>query len=65
MSFCNQALACEFIIKNNGKLTPRVYVLPPEVDAEISKLQLEAMGIKIDKLTKEQELYMQTWKEGT
>jgi len=65
MSFCNQAFACEFIIKNKGKLQPKVYVLPTEKDDEIARLQLEAMNIKIDKLTAEQEKYIQSYDEGT
>jgi len=65
MSFINQAFACEFLVKNKGKLEPKVYVLPPEKDDEIAKLQLEAMGIKIDRLTKEQEKYLSSWQEGT
>ncbi|MBI1935509.1 adenosylhomocysteinase [Candidatus Woesearchaeota archaeon] len=65
MSFCNQAFACEFLVKNKGKLEPKVYVLPPEKDDEIARLQLNAMGIEIDKMTKEQEIYSQSWQEGT
>ncbi len=65
MSFCNQAFACEFLVKNKGKLEPKVYTLPAEKDDEIAKLQLQAMGIEIDTLTKEQESYMKSWKEGT
>jgi len=65
MSFINQCFACEFLVKNKGKLEPRVYVLPKEKDDEIARLQLEALGIKIDKLTKEQKLYLKTWGQGT
>ena len=65
MSFCNQAFACEFLVKKRGKLEPKVYVLPAEKDDEIAKLQLQAMSIEIDTLTKEQESYMKSWKEGT
>ncbi len=65
MSFCNQAMACEHLVKNKGKLTARVHVLPEEVDDEIAKLQLEAMGIKIDSMTAEQEKYVVSWREGT
>jgi adenosylhomocysteinase len=65
MSFCNQTMACEYLVKNKEKLKPGVYVLPSEKDDEIARLQLEAMGIKIDKLTKEQEKYLNSWKEGT
>jgi adenosylhomocysteinase len=65
MSFCNQAMACEYLVKNKSKLKPRVYTLPPEIDNKIAKLQLEAMGIKIDSMTKEQKKYSESWKEGT
>ncbi|MBI2139838.1 adenosylhomocysteinase [Candidatus Woesearchaeota archaeon] len=65
MSFCNQALACEYLVKNKGKLSPKVHTLPPETDELIARLQLEAMGIAIDSLTGEQEKYLHTWLEGT
>lgn len=65
MSFCNQAFACEFLVQNRGKLQPRVHVLPQEKDDEIARLQLDAMGIEIDALTKEQKKYLETWQEGT
>ncbi|MDD4351686.1 MAG: adenosylhomocysteinase [Candidatus Gracilibacteria bacterium] len=65
MSFCGQALACEYIIKNKGKLAASVHQLPVSVDQKIAKLQLDAMGIKIDKLTPEQIAYLSSWKEGT
>ncbi len=65
MSFVNQAFACEYLVQNKGKLQTKVYNLPPEKDDEISKLQLEAMGIKIDELTKEQKKYVSSWQEGT
>ncbi len=65
MSFINQAFACEYLVQNKGKLQPKVYVLPPEKDDEIARLQLEVMGIKIDSMTKEQKIYSCSWKEGT
>jgi len=65
MSFANQALASEFFVKNKGKLSPKVYVLPKEIDNEIAKLKLKSMGIIIDKLTKEQKNYLSSWTEGT
>jgi len=65
MSFINQSFACEYLIKNKGKLEPKVYVLPKEKDDEIARLQLEAMGIKIDTLTPEQKKYIESWEEGT
>jgi len=64
-SFCGQALACEFGVKNRGKLEPKVLQLPVELDDEIAGLQLKAMGVKIDTLTKEQEKYLNSWEEGT
>ena len=65
MSFCNQAMAVEYGLANRGKLEPKVYTLPPQVDEEIARLQLEASGISIDTLTKEQLAYLQDWREGT
>ncbi|MBI5389180.1 adenosylhomocysteinase [Candidatus Woesearchaeota archaeon] len=65
MSFCNQAFACEYLVKNKGKLQPKVYVLPKERDEEIARLQLAAMGITIDTLTPEQKKYLTSWQEGT
>ncbi len=65
MSFANQALAALYILKNRGKLEPRVYNLPEEIDSQIARLKLESMGIRIDKLTEEQEKYLSGWKEGT
>ena len=64
-SFCGQALACEYAVKNKGKLPKKVVQLPEEIDNDIAKLQLEAMGIEIDKLTKEQKEYLESWQEGT
>jgi len=55
----------EWGVKNRGKLEAKVYRLPPELDLEVSRLQLEAMGIRIDKLTLEQEAYLNSWQEGT
>jgi len=65
MSFANQALAAEFIVKNHGKLENRVYSVPREIDEHIAALKLETMGIRIDKLTPEQEKYLASWSEGT
>ncbi len=61
MSFANQALGMEFIVKNKGKLDKKLYTLPHEVDVKIAELKLQAMGISIDKLTKEQEEYLNSW----
>jgi adenosylhomocysteinase len=65
MSFANQALAAEYLVKNKGQLSPKVYVLPKEIDDKIATLKLASMGISIDKLTKEQSKYLSSWQEGT
>jgi adenosylhomocysteinase len=65
MSFANQALGAEFMLKNHATLTPNVYTIPEDVDNEIARLKLEAMGINIDKLTPQQEEYLNQWQEGT
>ena len=64
-SFCGQALACEYLAKNKGKLKPKVINLPKEIDNTISQLQLEALNVKIDSLSKEQIKYLESWEEGT
>jgi adenosylhomocysteinase len=65
MSFANQALCLEYIVKNQGKLETRVYPVPEEIDKEVARLKLKAMGTEIDKLTPEQENYLASWHEGT
>ncbi len=65
MSFANQALAAEFLVKNAGKLEKRVHSVPAEIDAEIARIKLEAMGVQIDKLTDQQLKYLNSWEEGT
>jgi len=65
LSFCGQALACEYLVKNRGKMSAKVITLPPEIDETISKLQLTAMGLSIDTLTPEQVKYLASWQEGT
>jgi adenosylhomocysteinase len=65
MSFANQALAGEFFVKNQGKLSARVYTISPEMDKEIARLKLVAMGVKIDTLTVGQKKYLTSWQEGT
>ena len=65
MSFANQALSAEFMVKNHGRLDKRVYTVPEKLDLEIARLKLNAMGIKIDILTKEQKEYLNSWKTGT
>jgi len=65
MSFANQALAAEYMVKNADKLEKKVYSVPAEIDAEIAKIKLEAMGVGIDVLTEEQVKYLNSWEEGT
>lgn len=65
MSFANQALACEYLVKNKGKLEPGLHSIPVEVDQEIARLKLEAIGIHIDTLTSEQVEYINSWTSGT
>jgi len=65
MSFANQALSAEFMVKNHGKLENKVYAVPEKIDAGIAKLKLKTMGVRIDKLTKEQEVYLKSWEMGT
>lgn len=62
MSFANQALGIEFLVKNKGKLENKLYTLPHEVDVKIAELKLKSMGIEIDTLTPEQEEYLHSWK---
>lgn len=65
MSFANQALCIEYIVKNCEKLEKRVYPVPEEIDKEVARLKLKVMGIRIDTLTPEQERYLSSWEEGT
>ena len=65
MSFANQALGAEFIIKNRGKLENKLYTLPESTDIEIATLKLKSMGIEIDTLTPEQYQYLNSWSSGT
>ncbi len=65
MSFANQSLAAEYLVKNGPQLEPKVYVIPQELDHEIALLKLLSMGIHIDKLTEEQKKYLASWESGT
>jgi adenosylhomocysteinase len=65
MSFANQALAVEWIVKGRGTLEPGVYPVPSDIDAEVARLKLQAMGIEIDELTTEQRDYLSSWEQGT
>jgi adenosylhomocysteinase len=65
MSFANQALSLEYMVKNGGELAQKVYGVPEEIDREIAKLKLSAMDVDIDILTEEQVKYLNSWEEGT
>lgn len=65
MSFANQALCLEYLAKMRGKLEPEVYSVPQEIDEEVGRLKLAAMGIAIDSLTEEQNEYLESWESGT
>ena len=65
MSFANQALSLEHLVKTKGKLQPKVYPVPEEIDNEIGRLKLKAMNIAIDSLTQEQKKYLESWESGT
>src|SRR5712691_8758590 len=65
MSFADQALSLEYMVKNYASLEKKVYTVPAELDKRVAKLKLESMGIKIDRLTPEQEEYLASWNEGT
>jgi len=65
MSFANQALCCEYMVKNHDRLEKKVYKVPEKIDSYIAGLKLRSMGIKIDKLTEEQKEYLKSWELGT
>jgi adenosylhomocysteinase len=65
MSFANQALSVEWIVKSRGSLEPGVYPVPREIDLEVARLKLQAMRVEIDELTDEQEAYLRSWEHGT
>jgi adenosylhomocysteinase len=65
MSFANQALAAEFLVKTKGKLEKKVHRVPANIDEEIARLKLESMGVRIDTLTKTQKRYLNSWEMGT
>jgi adenosylhomocysteinase len=65
MSFANQALSAEFMLQNSASLENDVYSVPQDIDTEIARLKLNAMGVKIDKLTPEQKKYLASWEMGT
>ncbi|MFZ0686789.1 MAG: adenosylhomocysteinase [Terriglobales bacterium] len=65
MSFADQALCCDYMVKNHSTLEKKVYTVPVDLDKRVAKLKLESLGIKIDRLTSEQEEYLASWNEGT
>jgi adenosylhomocysteinase len=65
MSFANQAMACEYLVKNKGQLAPGIHSIPEAVDKDIARLKLQAMGIHIDSLTADQIEYINSWTSGT
>jgi adenosylhomocysteinase len=65
LSFANQALCAEYMVKNKGKLEIKVNPVPEAIDKEVARLKLKAMGVAIDKLTAEQKIYLSSWQEGT
>jgi adenosylhomocysteinase len=65
MSFANQALSAEYMVKHSAELKPQVYPVPEHLDQQIAKLKLDSLGVTIDKLTPEQEHYLASWQEGT
>ena len=65
MSFANQALSAEWVCKHHAELRNEVYTVPAELDAEVARLKLEAMGVALDTLTSEQAAYLSSWDEGT
>jgi adenosylhomocysteinase len=65
MSFANQALSLEYLVRNADQLEKKVYSVPADIDREIARLKLDAMNIAIDTLTEEQVAYLNSWEEGT
>jgi adenosylhomocysteinase len=65
MSFADQALSAEYLVKHASQLTPKVYPVPEDIDQTVARLKLESLGVTIDKLSPEQELYLASWSEGT
>jgi len=65
ISFANQALSAKFMLRNNKSLDNDIYSVPEDIDRSIARLKLNAMGVKIDKLTHEQKRYLSSWEMGT
>jgi adenosylhomocysteinase len=65
MSFANQSLSAEYMVKNHADLENKVYVVPKDIDDEIARVKLESMDVKCDTLTEEQAKYLASWDQGT
>jgi adenosylhomocysteinase len=65
MSFANQALSAEYMVKNHASLEKKVYSVPEDIDKNVAKMKLDSMSVRIDRLTPEQEAYLASWSEGT
>jgi len=65
MSFANQALSAEYLVKHHQDLKRRVYAVPEEIDQAIARMKLRSMGVRIDQLTQEQKQYLASWEQGT
>ena len=65
MSFANQALGAEWVVKQGSSLEAKVHMIPPDIDREIARLKLESMGIHIDSMTAAQKTYSESWESGT
>jgi adenosylhomocysteinase len=65
MSFANQSLSAEYLVRHHDELENQVYVVPADIDAEIARLKLETMRVECDTLTDEQAAYLASWDQGT
>jgi adenosylhomocysteinase len=65
MSFADQSLSVEYVVKRHAELERKVYIVPEEIDKEVARLKLRSMGVTIDTLTPEQEKYLASWESGT
>jgi adenosylhomocysteinase len=65
MSFANQALCAEYVVRHHAELEPRVYIVPEAIDAEVARLKLAALGLELEPMTAEQAAYVSSWQHGT
>jgi adenosylhomocysteinase len=65
MSFANQALSAEYVVRHHAELAPQVYVVPETIDREVARLKLAALGIELEAMTAEQQAYVASWQHGT